>query len=264
MKRCRDIKSLVFFLLTFSLCFAIPCYPFSSPCHEPVWEIGTNQVVAWETSATVYNISFFQQNLTVAAAIAHVNVFLQLYGFDLSASNVFFFWINHGVNNANWTSSYFTITDRSPLPTSTVQTSLPANTAQTSPSTTTAQTSLSPKTTQPSLPINTGQTALATDASQLSSASSGLSTQKKVGLGVGLAIGVSLLASLAINAILFYRRKRYSTSLNTNHRTGLSSENGWQAWTQEGFVQKLETPTSRHGAEMPELPASHRIELSSP
>lgn len=188
--------------------------------------------------------------------------------------------MNYGMESANWTSSYFTIIDQissststapASLSTSTAQTSLPISTTsslptsaiQTSLPANAAQTSLPINTIHTSLPTNTAQSSPNTSTAQQSSGSDGLSTQSKIGLGVGLTIGVSLLVALVINAVLLYRRKRYTAGPQTNELPGLSSNNGWPDRPQGGFVQKTENPTNRQRNWMNELPASHRIELSS-
>ncbi|KAL4755433.1 hypothetical protein BDW72DRAFT_189192 [Aspergillus terricola var. indicus] len=157
---------------------------------NPEWELGEEQVIAWETTLEVFNISFWQQSLFQQTAASQGNVYskihasdkvtnfswvVQLYGFDLDYSN-------------------FNITE--PAPTSKNTDNTTFSTASSN-ATSTSPTS-SPVITDPS----TSSLPQAADDSE-----PGLTTTAKVALGVGLGVGLPILGALAV---LIWQRSRTS------------------------------------------------------
>ncbi|KAI1172450.1 hypothetical protein F4777DRAFT_561635 [Nemania sp. FL0916] len=166
---------------------------------NPVYAVGDVISIKWTTSLQNYYINIRHQSLTSApgvlgpalytvsaGGVTQIDWAVQLYQFDLSDSNVFFFWLS-SPSSGSFDSHYFNITARA----STSTTSTPS-------SSTTSTSSLTPtgsSTTSPTPPIP------ATTAP----ASGGLSAGAQAGIGVGAA-----LAGLAaiIVAIVFYLRSR--------------------------------------------------------
>ncbi|KAL4882885.1 hypothetical protein BJY04DRAFT_186241 [Aspergillus karnatakaensis] len=172
---------------------------------NPEWQLGDQQVIAWKTTLGTFNISIWQQSLFQQTAASQGNVYskihasdkvtnftwtVQLYGFDLDYSNVFFFWINSDTPNG-FTSAYFNITRPDPA---TETSSSTASSTATSPPNATSSVS-SPATTESFTPIP--QPTVTEDP--------GLTTTAKVALGVGLGVGLPILATLAV---LLWQRSR--------------------------------------------------------
>ncbi|KAL4737796.1 hypothetical protein BDV11DRAFT_190794 [Aspergillus similis] len=173
---------------------------------NPEWKLGEEQVIAWETTLEVFNISFWQQSLFQQTAASQGNVYskihasdkvtnfswvVQLYGFDLDYSNVFFFWINSDTPDG-FISAYFNITE--PDPTSKDTDNATLSTASSN-ATSTSSTS-SPVITDPS---NSSLPQAADDSEP------GLTATAKVALGVGLGVGLPILGVLAV---LIWQRSR--------------------------------------------------------
>ncbi|KAL4765624.1 uncharacterized protein BDW70DRAFT_66561 [Aspergillus foveolatus] len=174
---------------------------------NPEWKLGEEQVIAWETTLEVFNISFWQQSLFQQTAASQGNVYskihasdkvtnfswvVQLYGFDLNYSNVFFFWINSDTPDG-FTSAYLNITE--PDPTSTGTDNATLSTASSN-ATSTTSSNTSPVITDPSI----SSLPQAADESE-----TGLTTTAKVALGVGLGVGLPILGALAV---LIWQRSR--------------------------------------------------------
>ncbi|EAS36132.3 uncharacterized protein CIMG_01486 [Coccidioides immitis RS] len=168
---------------------------------NPVWLIGEQQVISWKTEFTVYNISIWHQYPTNDGATFGSVLYsassrdaptnftwtVQTYDFDLSFSNVFFFWFNRGAPK-HFISHYFNITTDESI------------TSTRSISTTSDQTGISitvPSTTTPS----------PSDATIEPQAAEGLNSNAKVGLGVGVGIGVPIILLLAFVAFGRYFRR---------------------------------------------------------
>ncbi|BCS25420.1 uncharacterized protein APUU_50131A [Aspergillus puulaauensis] len=181
---------------------------------NPVWTIGETQVIAWETTLGEFNISFWQQSIIQESAASQGNVYskihssdkvsnftwtVQLYGFDLDYSNVFFFWINSDTPEG-FTSAYFNISE--PDATSTTD-----GTATHSPSSITNTTS--------SISSST-----ASDTPPTTPPSSEQTTTSKIALGVGIGIGLPVLAALAF---IIWLRMRPSTEQNQTTKAVLPS-----------------------------------------
>lgn len=164
--------------------------PASNDGINPVFTLGDEQVISWKTTLGVFNISMWQQSLVQQSAASQGNVYskihstdkvtnftwvVQLYGFDLDYSNVFFFWINSDQPDG-FISSYFNITE----PTST-STSATSSATSTSTSTNSLESASSPSSSFSSAP----------------SSSSGVTSTGKIALGVGIGLGVPVLAALA-------------------------------------------------------------------
>ncbi|OJK02432.1 hypothetical protein ASPACDRAFT_41260 [Aspergillus aculeatus ATCC 16872] len=91
---------------------------------NPVWTLGDDQVISWKTTLGVFNVSIWQQSLVQQSAASQGNIYskihptdsvtnftwpVQLYGFDLAYSNVFFLWIDPD-EAGGFVSCYFNIT----------------------------------------------------------------------------------------------------------------------------------------------------------
>ncbi|KAL4783507.1 hypothetical protein BJX76DRAFT_348501 [Aspergillus varians] len=178
---------------------------------NPVWKLGEEQVIAWKTTLGEFNISFWQQSIFQQTAASQGNVYskihasdkvtnftwtVQLYGFELDYSNVFYFWINSDTPNG-FTSAYFNITE--PDTTSTAS----SNTTSSSSIPAATDSSTSP------LPQSAGNE------------SSGLTNTGKIALGVGLGIGLPILGALMI---LLWQRFQPSTSKSEGSNTSLSDQ----------------------------------------
>ncbi|KAL4951569.1 hypothetical protein BDW69DRAFT_196366 [Aspergillus filifer] len=185
---------------------------------NPEWQLGDNQVIAWETTLETFNISIWQQSLFQETAASQGNVYskihasdkvtnftwtVQLYGFDLEYSNVFFFWINSDTPDG-FTSAYFNITE--PDPSTSEDT---ANTTSLTASPT--ATSLSNATSSVSSPADTASSTSSPQATAFED--SGLTTASKIALGVGLGVGLPILATLAV---LVWQRSKSRSQAPTN------------------------------------------------
>lgn len=109
---------------------------------------------------------------------------VQLYGFDLDYSNVFFFWINSDQPDG-FISSYFNITEAS--------------------ATSTSATSSATSTSTSNSTLNSGSSPSSLSSTP-SSSSSGLTSTGKIALGVGIGIGAPVLAALA--ALVWLKARR--------------------------------------------------------
>ncbi|RAL01402.1 uncharacterized protein BO80DRAFT_444838 [Aspergillus ibericus CBS 121593] len=158
---------------------------------NPVWTLGEEQVIKWETTLGVFNISFWQQSLVEESAASQGNIYskihstdqvtnftwvVQLYGFSLDYSNVFFLWINSD-DPGGFVSTYFNITE----PTTTTTSSATA----TATSAKALNTTSSPST-----------TIAAAQSTAPASSTAQLTPTEQIALGVGIGIGVPVLAAL--------------------------------------------------------------------
>ncbi|OJI82655.1 hypothetical protein ASPTUDRAFT_43937 [Aspergillus tubingensis CBS 134.48] len=169
--------------------------PSSNTGINPVWTLGEEQVINWKTTLGVFNISFWQQSLVQQSAASQGNIYskihstdqvtnftwvVQLYGFDLDYSNVFFLWINPDGPDG-FVSCYFNITK----PTATSTTSSLTESA--------TSTQSQNATSSPSITSNIS----AQPTASASSDAAQLTTTGQIALGVGIGIGVPVLAALA-------------------------------------------------------------------
>ncbi|KAL4795269.1 hypothetical protein BDV19DRAFT_389401 [Aspergillus venezuelensis] len=176
---------------------------------NPEWELGDTQVIAWKTTLDTFNISIWQQSLFQETAASQGNVYskihasdkvtnftwtVQLYGFDLDYSNVFF-WINSDTPEG-FTSAYFNITkpDPSDSEDTAASTSSTASPSATSPSNAISATANPADTESPT-----------TQPQSTAAVHSGLTATDKIALGVGLGVGLPILAALGV---LIWQRSR--------------------------------------------------------
>ncbi|KAA8649334.1 hypothetical protein EYZ11_011621 [Aspergillus tanneri] len=195
--------------------------PSSNTGIAPVWTLGDQQVISWKTTLEVFNISMWQQSLVQQSAASQGNVYskihasdkvtnftwtVQLYGFDLDYSNVFFFWVNSDTPEG-FPSTYFNITKPTSTQTATTSTSV-------SPSTTS---SIDSSSSVSSHPDAASQSSSHSDAASQSASPSGIPTTGKIALGVGIGIGVPVLAALGALVWLKARAPRTFNERVGNH-----------------------------------------------
>lgn len=133
-------------------------------------------------------------------SIDNVNNFtwvVQLYDFDLSYSNLFFFWASPGDPN-DFTSGFFNITESSSKSTTGATTNIITPTPTTLPTSTISPTQESSQ-----------------EPSSVRVPSSGLETTGKIALGVGIGIGIPVLAALGALIWLKARQQRHNHSMAT-------------------------------------------------
>ncbi|KAL4936343.1 hypothetical protein BDV06DRAFT_233512 [Aspergillus oleicola] len=224
---------------------------------NPEWELGDDQVIAWETTLKTFNISIWQQSLFQETAASQGNVYskihasdkvtnftwtVQLYGFDLDYSNVFFFWINSDTPEG-FTSAYFNITE--PDPSTSKDT---ANATTSTASSNATSSSSSPVDTDPS----TSPVPQATAEED-----PGLAKTAKIALGVGLGVGFPILGALGV---LIWQRSRPQAPSSTPKGINASDSSSGHA---ELFGSMMRPKSSRSPKEvqgtdssmiLPELP----------
>ncbi|KAJ5368940.1 uncharacterized protein N7496_008700 [Penicillium cataractarum] len=202
--------------------------PASNTGINPVWTLGDKQVIAWKTTLGVFNVSIWQQSLVQQSAASQGNIYskihssdkvtnftwvVQLYGFDLSYSNVFFLWINPD-EDGGFVSSYFNITE----PSSTTTT---ASTA-----TSTATDVLSTAITSPSsssLSSSSGSSlSSSSSSSPTAAADSALTTTGKIAMGVGVGLGVPILCALAVLIFLKSRSLKKNAAAQNAAQSGMA------------------------------------------
>ncbi|KAI1747978.1 hypothetical protein F4782DRAFT_392173 [Xylaria castorea] len=179
---------------------------------NPVYFLGKAQTIKFTTVYPNYQINLWQQTRGQDAATKGPSVFtvengavtqfdwqVQLYQFDLSASNLFFLWLtstnenDDGTDTASVSSHYFNISDNPD--TSDSSSSTPSLTSTTLPTQSSTPSLLpSETTTTTSLPIAT---------SSQNSAPGGLNTGAKAGIGVGA--GLAGVAIITLSLLLFRR-----------------------------------------------------------
>ncbi|KAI0972728.1 hypothetical protein F4678DRAFT_460293 [Xylaria arbuscula] len=195
---------------------------------NPLYSLGTTQTIKFTTIYRNYAINIWQETQGENAAIRGPSIFstedgavtqfdwqVQLYQFDLSASNIFFLWLTSsspnedGSDPVSVTSHYFNISDSSDTP----------NSLSTTPHSTLSATS----TRFPSTSLSTARTSTVTFSStmtpQISTASStpsGLSTGAKAGIGVGASLGGLV---IIITAFLVFRRLKHRHSYEAPKHT---------------------------------------------
>ncbi|KAJ5357939.1 hypothetical protein N7541_005097 [Penicillium brevicompactum] len=190
--------------------------PASNTGINPVWTLGEQQVISWRTELEVFNVTFWQQSLVEQSASSKGNIFakihesdkitnftwtVQLYGFDLDYSNVFFIWINPD-GPGGFVSSYFNITE--PTKTTSSTASISSATATTASNfTADPVTSDSPSTKTASPPSTTADSDTTNEASALTMTS-------KIALGVGVGVGASIIGALGVLIWLRARQTRAS------------------------------------------------------
>ncbi|KAI0104274.1 hypothetical protein GGR51DRAFT_572737 [Nemania sp. FL0031] len=168
---------------------------------NPVYHLGQKQTIKFTTIYQNYKIDLWQQRLhknaasvgpavfqTTGGAVTQFDWIVQAYQFDLSSSDMFFFWLTSTDNtkSQSFTSHYFNIT-QDDTPASSSSATLPPSIGLSS----TASIPSTAATTSPSPTRN--------------QASSGLSAGAQAGIGVGAALA-GLAAILVAFAI--YRRSR--------------------------------------------------------
>ncbi|KAI2865007.1 hypothetical protein CBS63078_11074 [Aspergillus niger] len=222
--------------------------PSSNTGINPVWTLGDEQVIWWKTTLGVFNISFWQESLVQQSAASQGNIYskihstdqvtnftwvVQLYGFDLNYSNVFFMWINSD-DPDGIVSSYFNITK--PTATSTTSSSTESDTSTKSLDTTPSP-SITPSTdAQPTMSASS-------DAAQLT-------TTGQIALGVGIGIGVPVLAALA--ALVWLKARANKTPAMLSAMPGTMP--AWPAMRQPQQLPPKEMQGSDQTDNYPELP----------
>ncbi|KAK2761270.1 hypothetical protein FQN54_001792 [Arachnomyces sp. PD_36] len=240
--------------------------PASNTGINPVWTLGDTEVISWETTLGVFEISIWQESLVQVGAASQGNVYekihqsdkvtnitwtVQLYGFDLNYSNVFFFWMNPDGPNS-FVSSYFNITE----PTADTDT-------DTSTSTKVEATGLdSPPTTSVS---DSNTSSPSSDTPPSNSSSSGLSTTAKIALGIGLGIGIPLLiAMIALVWLKARHRHPPNNTIATSNKTLSMMQQAMPPSSPKevhGTAYCSELPS---GQEYPELPDQEYPQNSLP
>ncbi|KAI1304512.1 hypothetical protein F5Y03DRAFT_357612 [Xylaria venustula] len=241
-----------------------------------VYSLGTTQTIKFTTTYRNYAINIWQQTRGEDAATRGPSIFstedgavtqfdwqVQLYQFDLSASNIFFLWLTSnspnedGSDPVSVTSHYFNISDNSNTP----------NSFSTTPHSTLTVTS----TQLPSTAFSTARTSTVTSpstsipkTSTASSTPSGLSTGAKAGIGIGATLGG---LAIIITAFLLFRRSRQKHSYEApehtrsqgNYSSGDKPESqdmSFQGYkTQTSPVELGHGPIDSHGGSPVELPA---------
>ncbi|KAI0817245.1 hypothetical protein GGR55DRAFT_619560 [Xylaria sp. FL0064] len=183
-----------------------------------VYPLGTTQTIKFTTIYQNYAINLWQQIQGERAATRGPSIFstedgavtqfdwqVQLYQFDLSASNVFFLWLtsnslnDDGSDPMSVTSHYFNISDNSETPGS----STTPRSTRAALSTQLSSTSLSPSSASRT-PTAVSPMSTTSETSTISPTAGGLSTGAQAGIGVGVA-----LAGLAIIIIAFLVFRRW-------------------------------------------------------
>ncbi|KAJ6123783.1 hypothetical protein N7471_011100 [Penicillium samsonianum] len=179
--------------------------PASNSGVNPVFTLGDKLLVSWKTTLDVFNVSIWQQSLVETGAASQGNIFskihstdqvtnftwvVQVYGFDLSYSNVFFLWINPD-EKGGFVSTYFNVTK----PTSTTSTASLSTSASTSPSTNMPGTANKPS---PSSSSSFPESA--------SPQTSELTMTGKIAIGIGIGVGVPILC--ALGALLWLKTRK--------------------------------------------------------
>ncbi|GAW11048.1 hypothetical protein ANO14919_003870 [Xylariales sp. No.14919] len=188
--------------------------------HNPQWELGSSELVAFQTSWGEYRIELWQQKLGAnAAKLSSSLVYnqpndgkilaqsfywtVQTYELLLSDSPIFFFWLRDNKNSsAARTSAYFNITIRDDSISSSNPTTSIAPTRSTSLSTSAVSeaSAASAASTETSSSISSPSEHMITNNE--------LSTGAKAGIGVGVGTGV-LLVAITASFACFWRRKKY-------------------------------------------------------
>ncbi|KAF7186170.1 hypothetical protein HII31_12507 [Pseudocercospora fuligena] len=137
----------------------------------PIWHLGDNNQVRWQTTFPTYNVTLWQQDIETNAQATMLSIIY-----------IYFFWINY-----NWgdqmTSMYFNITSQ-PLTTITSASATASETGTAVTNTPTQYTSATPiPTSNANVTSEMNGTGASDDASNLA---------LKVGLGLGIGLGVPL------------------------------------------------------------------------
>ncbi|KAL4804039.1 hypothetical protein BDV18DRAFT_162450 [Aspergillus unguis] len=191
------------------------------------WQLGDDQVIAWETTLERFNISIWQLNTEYLTMSTQGNVYskiyaedqianftwtVQLYGFDLDDSNIFVFWLDSD-DAHRFSSGFFNITKPDPTSEDTTNTT----------DTTTSSSSPTPSASSASSPADTG-TSTSPPQTTAAAQDSGLPTTAKVALGVGLGIGLPILATLAV--LIWQRSRAQATSGSVKDSNDPDSDSG--------------------------------------
>ncbi|KAK2757555.1 hypothetical protein FQN54_004524 [Arachnomyces sp. PD_36] len=235
---------------------------FINPTSHEVWSIGDVHTIEWITELKDVNVTFWQQSLTEDSASKDGNIYsktqeneevfsfdwaVQLYSFDLSKSNVFFFWVNPDGGDG-FTSTFFNITD--------------------SPSTsTTAGSDGSSPTDAADDSTTSGNPSVRPDSSSQNS-SDELDSSGKIALGVGIGVGIPILGALFGLLWLKFRQSKNNNQqgiAELHERTLERHEKdaAGRAVKQE-FVPASATreiPGTNPRDYYPELPGTHHSEL---
>ncbi|MCJ1354215.1 MAG: hypothetical protein MMC33_004202 [Icmadophila ericetorum] len=294
-------------LLYLIILIAESAQDFTSPTHindpegaaqvqfDPVWPLGSSQVVSWEWDSPIDNITIFQENPTIndgsIGPVIHgmgkpngsfvwtVNVYS---AFNLTYSRLFYLWANYGAT-VSFTSRYFNIADLAPA--QEVTTTLSLSTAFTSsgysairssvastklviPSPATVLISVT-VTASPtlathisailSLPSSSGLASSLTHATPSSKSSSESSSKTNIGIGLGVGFGTSQFIVLGYR--IQYKLRETRAVVNTSSHPDTQSLGVSSRWNRP-LVRRVGTPAELPSSEIAsELPGSSSHEV---
>ncbi|KAI5920284.1 hypothetical protein F4810DRAFT_683371 [Camillea tinctor] len=196
-----------------------------------VWELGSSQIVAFQSTWDEYRIELWQQSLSSDSAILSSTLVynqnagealpqsfywtVQTYNLELSNSPVFFFWLRDNDSDDQQSSALFNITvDSTSSSSSSSSTILSTNI----PISTTVNTTR--ETTSPAGTVTPTSNPSSTTTSE--GGSNSLSTGATAGISVGVSLATILF--LAIAALVFYRRWKRRGAGISNTRAAEDSE----------------------------------------
>ncbi|KGO68442.1 hypothetical protein PITC_070670 [Penicillium italicum] len=215
--------------------------------NKPVYTLGDELVVSWTTTLDIFNVSFWQQDLVETGASSQGNIFskihsidqvsnftwvVQLYGFNLSYSNVFFLWVNPD-EKSGFVSTYFNITE----PASTTSTASSSTSTSASASTKTQDTTTTPSSLSSPSPSPSSDSA--------SAQTSELTMTGKIAIGIGAGIGLPILC--ALGALLFLKTRKSDDKI---HKT-ISPPETMPPWMViQNQQAQLSSPREVHGSSL--------------
>ncbi|KAJ5162316.1 hypothetical protein N7492_007708 [Penicillium capsulatum] len=229
--------------------------PAQSHGKDPVLTLGETQLVSWETSLDVFNVTIWQQSRYQESAASKGNIYskihandqitnftwvVQLYGFDLDYSNLFFLWINPDGPNG-FTSTFFNISEPSATSNAAVPTATSTSTSISAPS------------------ASSGTSSHSTNPSPRPSE---LTTTGKIAIGVGAGLGVPILCALGILIWINKRRTRPNTKETQISAISAPVNHSWPTQPPMRPLSSrhpLSPPKEMHGNDLP----GHFTELPS-
>ncbi|KAI1186446.1 hypothetical protein F5B17DRAFT_403690 [Nemania serpens] len=228
---------------------------------NPQWPLGSSQLVAFQATWDDYRIELWQQKLQGGAASLSSSLVyenrgedlpqsfrwtVQTYELQLSDSPIFLFWLHDNNSSAQQTSAYFNITIEASSATPTAS-STDGRSSVTSASTvsTTPSTSATLTATQPPGPSSSGVIAT----------TKGLSTGAAAGIGVGVALGLLLVASIVGFACFRKRKQRQEQQQQQQHEQH-EQQTKWQGFELKTYASGLPKTnvTAEHDRSRVELP----------